>query len=104
MYNDLSGTEKAYKYAVDNNPDVTFVYGFAIAQKQQFDKLTDEQMKKTKVAGQALLRKIAGNSSIGIVIGQDQALDNFSKTDPKYYEAIKKMIENQFQCSKINNR
>ena len=97
VYNDLAGTEKAYKYAVDNNPDVTFVYGFTIGQKQQFDKMTDAQMKKAKLTGQALLKKIAGNSSVGIVIGQDQASDNFSKTDPKYYDAIKKMIENQIQ-------
>jgi hypothetical protein len=97
VYNDLAGTEKAYKYAVDNNLDVTFVYGFTIGQKQQFDKMTDAQMKKAKLIGQVLLKKIAGNSSVGIVIGQDQASDNFSKTDPKYYDAIKKMIENQIQ-------
>ena len=97
VYNDLAGTQDSYKYIVENNPDITFVYGFSIAEMQFLAASTPEQFNKAKVSGQFLLRKVAGNSSVGLLVGQDKASDNFAKTDPKYYEGIKKIIENKIQ-------
>lgn len=97
IYNDLSGTDKVYQYIVDNNPDVTFVYGFSLLEKQKLDAATPASLKKMKLSDQAQLRKIAGNSSIGLLIGQDNVRDSFSKLDPKYYQGVKNLIEAQIK-------
>lgn len=93
VYNDLSGTEKAYKFITNNNPDITFVYQFSIGQKQSFAILTEEEFNRKKLTGQVQLKKIANNSSIGIITGQNSVADSFSRTDPKYYKGVKTEIE-----------
>ena len=93
VYNDLSGTEKAYKYIVDNNPDITFVYKFSLGQKQNFATLTPEQFNKKQLKGQVQLKKIANSSSIGLITGLTNVSDNFDKTELKYYKNIKAEIE-----------
>lgn len=97
VYNDLAGTIGSYEYIVKNNPDLTFVYGFSIGEMQSISKMTPQQFEKAKLSGQVLLKKAAGNSSVGIIIGQEKASDSFAKTDSKYYEGIKTVIENQIQ-------
>jgi hypothetical protein len=93
VYNDLSGTEKAYKYITENNQDVTFVYQFSIGQKQSFETMTDAEFNKKKLTGQVQLKKLANSSSIGMITGQNSVADGFSKTDSKYYKGIKTEIE-----------
>ena len=93
VYNDLSGTEKAYKYIVDNNPDITFVYQFSLGQRQNFEKLTEKEFNSKKLTGQVQLKKLANSASIGIITGQNNIDDAFSKTDPKYYKALQNEIE-----------
>lgn len=93
VYNDLSGTEKAYKYIIDNNQDITFVYQFSLAQKQAYDKMTPQEFNKRKLLGQVLIKKLANSSSIGIITGQDKISDAFSKLESKYYPKRKAEIE-----------
>ena len=93
VYNDLSGTEKAYKYIVDNNQDITFVYQFSLGQKQALDKMTDSEFQKKKIKGSLQIRKIANSSSVGIITGQDSVADAFSKIEPKFYAKRKAEIE-----------
>jgi predicted kinase len=93
VYNDLSGTEKAYQYIVDNNQDLTFVYQFSLGQKQALDKMTDAEFQKKKVKGNLQIRKIANSSSIGIITGQDSIADAFSTLDSKLYPKRKAEIE-----------
>jgi hypothetical protein len=93
VYNDLSGTEKAYKFIVDNNQDITFVYQFSFGQQQSFDKMTEEEFNKKKLTGQVQLKKLANSSSVGIITGQNSVTDSFSKTDPKYFKGLKTEIE-----------
>ena len=93
VYNDLSGTEKAYKYITENNQDVTFVYQFSLGQKQNFETMTDAEFNKKKLTGQVQLKKLANSSSIGMITGQNSVADGFSKTDAKYYKGIKTEIE-----------
>ena len=93
VYNDLSGTEKAYKFIVDNNQDITFVYQFSLGQKQALDKMTEKEFNKKKVKGNLQLRKFANSSSVGIITGQDAVADAFSKVDPKFYPKRKAEIE-----------
>lgn len=93
VYNDLSGTEKAYKYITDNNQDITFVYQFSLGQKQAYEKMTPAEFDKRKLTGQVLLRKLANSSSIGIITGQDKVSDAFSTLEPKYYPKRKAEIE-----------
>jgi hypothetical protein len=93
VYNDLSGTEKAYKYITENNQDVTFVYQFSLGQKQTFESMTDAEFNKKKLTGQVQLKKLANSSSIGMITGQNSVADSFSKTDSKYYKGIKTEIE-----------
>jgi hypothetical protein len=93
VYNDLSGTEKAYQYIVGNNQDLTFVYQFSLGQKQALDKMTDAEFQKKKVKGNLQIRKIANSSSIGIITGQDSIADAFSTLDSKLYPKRKAEIE-----------
>jgi hypothetical protein len=93
VYNDLSGTDKAYQYIVENNPDITFVYQFSLGQKQAIDKMTEEEFNKKKMKGNIQIRKFANSSSIGIITGQDSVADAFSKLDPKLYSKRKADIE-----------
>jgi len=93
VYNDLSGTEKAYKYITDNNQDITFVYQFSLGQMQAYDKMTPAEFDKRKLTGQVLLRKLANSSSIGIITGQDKVSDAFSTLEQKYYPKRKADIE-----------
>jgi hypothetical protein len=93
VYNDLSGSEKAYKYIVDNNPDITFIYQFSLGQKQAIDKMTEAQFNNKKMKGNIQLRKYANSSSVGIITGQDSVADAFSKIEPKLYSKRKTDIE-----------
>jgi hypothetical protein len=93
VYNDLSGTEKAYKFIVDNNPDITFVYQFSLGQKQAIDKMSETEFNKKKMKGNLQLRKFANSSSIGVITGQDSVADAFSKIEPKLYPKRKADIE-----------
>jgi len=93
VYNDLSGTDKAYKYIVDNNPDITFVYQFSLGQKQAIDKMSENEFNKKKMKGNLQLRKFANSSSVGIITGQDTIADAFSKIEPKFYPKRKAEIE-----------
>jgi len=86
VYNDLSGSEKAYQYIVDNNQDITFIYQLSLAQKEAYEKMTPEEFNKRKLKGQVLLKKIANSSSVGIVTGLDKVSDAFSTLDKKYYD------------------
>jgi hypothetical protein len=93
VYNDLSGTEKAYKYIVENNPDITFVYQFSLGQKQAIDKMSENEFNRKKMKGNIQLRKFANSSSVGIITGQDSIADAFSKLEPKFYPKRKAEIE-----------
>jgi hypothetical protein len=93
VYNDLSGTEKTYKYIVENNPDITFVYQFSLGQMQKYDAMSPKDFTKTKLSGQVQLRKIANGSSVGIITGQNSVSDSFSKTSDEYYDALKQIID-----------
>jgi hypothetical protein len=93
VYNDLSGTDKAYKYIVDNNPDITFIYQFSLGQKQAIDKMSESEFNKKKMKGNLQLRKFANSSSVGIITGQDSIADAFSKVEPKFYPKRKAEIE-----------
>lgn len=93
VYNDLSGTEEAYKYITENNQDITFIYQLSLGQMQAYEKMTPEEFNKRKLTGQVLLRKLANSSSIGIITGQDKVSDAFSKLDAKYYPKRKADIE-----------
>jgi hypothetical protein len=93
VYNDLSGTEDAYKYIVENNPDITFIYQFSLGQKQAYEQMSPSEFNKKKLSGQVLLKRFANSSSIGLIAGQNSLSDAFSKLDPKYYDGIKNIIE-----------
>jgi hypothetical protein len=93
LYQDLSGTEKAYQYIVDNNPDVTFLYQLSLGQKQAMEKLSPEEWAKKKVKGQILLQRFANSSSVGIVTGQNSVSDSFSITKPENYKTRMEDIE-----------
>jgi hypothetical protein len=93
VFNDLSGTDKAYKFIVENNPDITFVYQFSLGQKQAIDKMTEAQFNNKKMKGNIQIRKYANSSSVGIITGQDSVADAFSKLDPKLYSKRKADIE-----------
>jgi len=101
VYNDLSGTEKAYQYIVNNNPDITFVYQFSLGQMQAIDKMTEAQFNSKKMKGNIQLRKFANSSSIGIITGQDSVADSFSKVDPKLYP--KKKVDIEKAIAQIND-
>jgi hypothetical protein len=94
VYNDLSGTEKAYKFIVDNNPDITFVYQFSLGQKQAIDKMSESQFNNKKMKGNLQLRKFANSSSVGVITGQDSIIDAFSKLNPNMYPKRKAEMEN----------
>ena len=94
VYNDLSETADAYKYIVENNPDITFVYQFSLGQKQAYEQMSPSEFNKKKLSGQVLLKKFANSSSIGLIAGQNSLSDAFSKLDTKYYDGIKNIIEN----------
>ena len=55
--------------------------------------MTPEQFNKQNVKGQAILKKLANNSSVGIITGQNTVKDSFSKLDPKNYKLVKDNIE-----------
>jgi len=93
VYNDLSGTEKAYKFIVDNNQDITFIYQLSLGQMQAMEKMTEAQFNSKKMKGNIQLRKFANSSSVGIITGQNSVADSFSKTDPKYFKALETEIE-----------
>jgi hypothetical protein len=93
VYNDLSGTEKAYKSIVDANQDITFIYQFSLGQKQAIEKMTESEFNNRKIKGNLQLRKFANSSSIGIITGQDSVADAFSKLDPKLYSKRKADID-----------
>ena len=93
VYNDLSGSEKAYNYIVENNPDITFVYQFSLGQKQAIDKMTEAQFNSKKMKGNIQIRKFANSSSVGIITGQDSVADAFSKIDSNLYPKRKADIE-----------
>ena len=93
VYNDLSGTDKAYEFITKNNPDITFIYQFSLGAQEAYDKMTPEQFNKQNVKGQAILKKLANNSSVGIITGQNTVKDSFSKLDPKNYKLVKDNIE-----------
>ena len=59
--------------------------------------MSPKEFEKAKLSGQVELKRIAGNSSIGLIVSQDKIDDSFSKTEEKYYTAIKNLIENQIQ-------
>jgi hypothetical protein len=93
VYNDLSETADAYKYIVENNPDITFVYQFSLGQKQAYEQMSPAEFAKKKISGQVLLKRFANSSSIGLIAGQNSLSDAFSKLDAKYYDGIKNIIE-----------
>ena len=93
VYNDLSETADAYKYIVENNPDITFVYQFSLGQKQAYEQMSPAEFAKKKISGQVLLKRFANSSSIGLIAGQNSLSDAFSKLDTKYYDGIKNIIE-----------
>lgn len=93
VYNDLSGTEKAYESIVDANQDITFVYQFSLGQKQAIEKMTEAEFNAKKIKGNLQIKKFANSSSIGIITGQDSVADAFSTLDPKYYPKRKAEID-----------
>jgi hypothetical protein len=86
IYNDMSGTEDAYKYIVSNNTDVTFVYNMSLAQEQNLDN-------KKSFKGQSALKNIAGASSIGLITNQNKLNDNFKELSPEYMQGVKDLID-----------
>jgi hypothetical protein len=93
VYNDLSGTDKAYEFITKNNPDITFIYQFSLGAQEAYDKMTPQQFNNQKLKGQVILKKLANNSSVGIITGQNSVKDSFSKLDPKNYKLVKANIE-----------
>jgi hypothetical protein len=93
VYNDLSGTEKAYESIVDSNQDITFIYQFSLGQKQAIEKMTDAEFNAKKMKGNLQIKKFANSSSVGIITGQDSVADAFSTLDPKYYPKRKADID-----------
>lgn len=93
VYNDLSGTEKAYKFIVDNNPDITFIYQLSLGQMQAMEKITEAQFNSKKMKGNIQLKKFANSSSVGIITGQNAVSDAFSEIDAKLYPKRKADIE-----------
>ena len=93
IYNDLSGTDKAYEFITKNNPDVTFIYQLSLGAQETYDKMTPQQFNNQKLKGQVILKKLANNSSVGIITGQNSVKDSFSKLDPKNYKLVKANIE-----------
>lgn len=86
VYNDMSGTNEAYKYIVSNNTDVTFIYNMSLAQEQNPD---NGKLFK----GQSALKNIAGASSIGLITNQNNLNDSFKNLAPEYMEAVKDLID-----------
>ena len=86
VYNDMSGTDEAYKYIVSNNTDVTFVYNMSLAQEQNLDN-------KKLFKGQSALKNIAGASSVGLITNQNNLNDSFKGLAPEYIKAVKDLID-----------
>ena len=86
VYNDMSGTDEAYKYIVSNNTDVTFVYNMSLAQEQNLDN-------KNLFKGQSALKNIAGASSVGLITNQNNLKDSFKGLAPEYIQAVKDLID-----------
>ena len=86
VYNDMSGTDEAYKYIVSNNTDVTFVYNMSLAQEQNPDN-------KKLFKGQSALKNIAGASSVGLITNQNNLSDSFKALAPEYIQAVKDLID-----------
>jgi hypothetical protein len=88
IYNDMSGTDEAYKYIVESNTDVTFVYNMSLAQEQNFNN-------KKIFKGQSALKNIAGASSVGLITNQNNSTDNFKGLDPEFMAGVKELFEDK---------